>query len=298
QLIDGTRHFKKMDKSLGNKRHEMSPDHIAEIVHLYAENDQDATSTVIIEGKPQQRICSKIFDNHEFGFLKMTVERPLRLNFQCSADRIDRLSEQRAFGNLATSKKRKDTAKQKEEIKAGQKLQAQIKSVLDSLDETILYRNRDTFLKTLNDALKKAHIKVAYPVEKAILAALSERDPEADICTDNKGNPKPDAELRDTELVPFPSDIVLPLPLGYDNETDHDKLLELVKDHCEAYLEAEVLPHVPDDAWIDHSKTKVGYEIPLTRQFYVYQPPRPLEEIAGEIRQLEKEIVSMLGEVL
>jgi type I restriction enzyme M protein len=102
--------------------------------------------------------------------------------------------------------------------------------------------------------------------------------------------------LRDTELVPFPSDIGLPLPLGYDNETDHDKLLDLVKDHCEAYLQAEVLPHVPD-AWIDHSKTKVGYEVPLTRQFYVYQPPRPLEEIAGEISQLEKEI-SMLSEVL
>jgi type I restriction enzyme M protein len=52
------------------------------------------------------------------------------------------------------------------------------------------------------------------------------------------------------------------------------------------------------DAWIDHSKTKVGYEIPLTRHFYVYQPPRPLGVIAGEISQLEKEIVAMLGEVV
>lgn len=173
QLIDGTRHFKKMDKSLGNKRNEMSPDHIAEIVRLYAENDHDAESTVIIDGKPQQRICSKIFDNREFGFLKMTVERPLRLNFLCSADRIDKLEEQRAFVNLAKSRKRKDAAKQKEEIEAGQKLQAEIKAVLDSLDETILYRNRDTFLKTLNGALKKADLKVAAPVKKAILAALS-----------------------------------------------------------------------------------------------------------------------------
>jgi hypothetical protein len=56
----------------------------------------------------------------------------------------------------------------------------------------------------------------------------------------------------------------------------------------EGYLKAEVLPHVAD-AWIDHSKTKVGYEIPLTRHFYVYQPPRPLEEIAGEISQLERD---------
>ena len=70
-----------------------------------------------------------------------------------------------------------------------------------------------------------------------------------------------------------------------------------MKDHCEAYLKATVLPHV-HDAWIDHSKTKVGYEIPLTRHFYVYQPPRPLSEIAEEISQLEKEIVTMLSEVL
>ncbi|MFN9708412.1 MAG: SAM-dependent DNA methyltransferase, partial [Burkholderiales bacterium] len=74
-------------------------------------------------------------------------------------------------------------------------------------------------------------------------------------------------------------------------------LLALVKDHCEAYLKAEVLPHVPG-AWIDHSKTKVGYEIPLTRHFYVYQPPRPLEEIANEISQLEKDIMAMLNEVV
>ena len=70
-----------------------------------------------------------------------------------------------------------------------------------------------------------------------------------------------------------------------------------MKDHCEDYLKAEVLPHVPD-AWIDHSKTKVGYEIPLTRHFYVYQPPRPLDVIAGEISQLEKDIVAMLSEVV
>ena len=78
QLIDGTRHFKKMDKSLGNKRNELSDDHIKELVRLYAENHQDSTSEVLIDGKLQQRICSKLFDNREFGFLKITVERPLR----------------------------------------------------------------------------------------------------------------------------------------------------------------------------------------------------------------------------
>jgi type I restriction enzyme M protein len=129
------------------------------------------------------------------------------------------------------------------------------------------------------------------------MTALSERDPKADICLDGKGNPEPDAELRDAENVALPDDIALPLPLGYDNETGQDRLLALVKHHCEDYLKAEVLPHVAD-AWIDHSKIKVGYEIPLTRRFYVYQPPRALEEISGEISQLEKDIMAMLSEVV
>lgn len=207
----------------------------------------------------------------------------------------------RAFANLATSKKRKDQAAYQAEIEAGKQTQIAIKDLLEELDGDTLYRNRDEFEavlnRELNKALKKADLKVGAPVKKAILAALSERDPEADICRDKKGNPEPDPELRDTENVVLPANISLPLPLKYDNETGHDKLLALVKDHCEAYLAAEVLPHVPD-AWIDHSKTKVGYEIPLNRHFYVYEPPRPLKEIAGEISQLEKEIVAMLAEVV
>jgi type I restriction enzyme M protein len=297
QLIDGTRHVKKMDKSLGNKRNELSDAHIKELVRLYAEHDHDAESAVLVEGKPEQRICSKIFENREFGFLKITVERPLRLNFQTSSERISKLDEQSAFVNLATSKKRKDDEAYRAEIAAGQETQAAIKAALQDMDCETLYRNRPAFETLLEAALKKAGIKAGAPVKKAILAALSERDPKADICLDAKGNPEPDADLRDTEIVALPDDIALPLPVGYDNETSHDQLLALVKDHCEDYLKAEVLPHVPD-AWIDHSKTKVGYEIPLTRHFYVYQPPRPLKEIAGEISQLEKDIMAMLSEVV
>lgn len=297
QLIDGTRHFKKMDKSLGNKRNELSDDHIRELVRLYAEHDHEAESEVLVDGKPERRVCSKLFENREFGFLKITVERPLRLNFCVSQERIAKLDEQSAFANLATSKKRKDDAAHAAEIAAGQEMQATIKAVLLSVESDTLYRNRTEFESLLTDTLHDAGIKVGAPVKKAILAALSERDPKADLCLDAKGNPEPDADLRDTEIVALPDDIELPLPLGYDDETGHDKLLALVKDHCEDYLNAEVLPHV-SDAWIDHSKTKVGYEIPLTRHFYVYQPPRPLEDISNEITQLEKEIVTMLSEVV
>ena len=106
---------------------------------------------------------------------------------------------------------------------------------------------------------------------KALLQALSERDETAEVCTDSKGNPEPDADLRDTENVPL-------------------------KDDVQAYFEREVLPHVPD-AWIDHEKTKVGYEIPFTRHFYKYVPPRPLEEIDAELKTLAGEIMGLLAEV-
>jgi len=297
QLIDGTRHFRKMSKSLGNKRNELSDDHIRELVRLYAEHNHDGASEVLVAGQPEQRVCSKLFANRDFGFLKITVERPLRLNFQASLERIALLDEQSGFANLASSKKRKDAAASRAEIAEGQALQQAIRAALQGLDSAALYRSRPQFEQALDRALKGAGLKIGGPVKKAILAALAERDPEAEIWRDAKGRPEPDADLRDTEIVALPDNLSLPLPLGYDNETGHDQLLALVKDHCDAYLKAEVLPHVPD-AWIDYAKTKVGYEIPLNRHFYVYQPPRPLEVIGAEISQLEQEIMRMLSEVV
>ncbi|MBF2046043.1 MAG: hypothetical protein IGS54_01365 [Elainella sp. C42_A2020_010] len=265
---------------------------------LLDDPDGIATSTVMVEGKPETWICSKIFDNRQFGFLKITVERPLRLNFQASQERIDRLWEQPAFINLATSKKRKDDKAIQMELAVGKQQQEAIVAALQQMNGETLYKSRPQFLKLLDAAMKAAGIKLSAPVKKAVLAALSDRDPTAEVCLDSGGNPEPDPDLRDTEIVPLPDDIALPLPLGYDDkQTGLDQLLDLVRDHCENYLKAEVLPHVPD-AWIDHSKTKVGYEIPLNRHFYVYQPPRPLEEIEDDIKQLEADIVKMLGTIV
>jgi type I restriction enzyme M protein len=301
QLIDATRHYQKMKKSLGNKRNELGDRHIAEIVRLYGNRKHNAQSKTGLmndkNGNSEPRVCSKIFDNRDFGFLKITVERPLRLNFQASRARIERLKQQNAFANLATSKKTKNTKAAEKEIAEGQALQQAILKALAGMNGKTLHTNRDAFEAALDAALKKADLKLPAPLRKAILAALSERDQQADICTDRHGNPEADSDLRDTEIVPLPADIKLPLPLGYDNETGHDKLLKLVKKHCEDYLKREVLPHVPD-AWIDHGKTKVGYEIPLNRHFYVYQPPRDLKEIEADIKTLESEIMAMLSEVV
>lgn len=293
QLIDATKHYQKMRKSLGNKRNELSPEHINEITRLYAEGKHDARSIFKSDGQPMESICSKIFDNHEFGFLKITVERPLKLNFQASPERIERLKQESAFEKLAESKKRKDEETIKAEQTEGRKLQQQILDALASMNSTTLYKNRDAFEDVLAKALKTAEMKLDAPVKKAILNALSERDETADVCTDSKGKHEADSELRDTELVPLPSTLPLPLPIGYDAKADNSELLDLVREHCEAYLAKEVLPHVPE-AWIDHSKTRAGYEIPLNHHFYVYQPPRKLEDIEGDIRKLEGEIIQML----
>lgn len=161
-LIDATKHYQKMRKSLGNKRNELgdgengTPDHIGEITRLYANFEHDQKSSLTVDGS--ERICSKIFDNRDFGFLKVTVERPLRLNFRASPDRLERLKTETAFTALSQSKKRKDEAAIKAEIKAGEALQAQIIEALQTLDPEHTYMNRDVFTKDLNKALKSASL--------------------------------------------------------------------------------------------------------------------------------------------
>ena len=120
---------------------------------------------------------------------------------------------------------------------------------------------------------------------------MAVRDPEAPVIADRIGQPAPDPELRDHENVPLPGPV---------ERFDEDPTARLAsppyRAAVEAYVAAEVLPFVPD-AWVDHTKTKIGYEVPLTRHFYRYVPPRPLEEIDAEIKALEEEIQRLLREV-
>lgn len=263
QLINAVEFYQKMRKSLGNKRNEIGdgqngrPNHIAEITRIY--------------GEFKESKYSKIFDNDDFGFRKITVERPLKLSFQATAERIESLKEVKAFANLAKSKRKKGSKAALAEIETGEKLQADILKALKTLDADKVYKNRDAFDKDMIAVMKAADIKLPAPVKKAILNTLCERDETADVCTGKKGNPEPDTELRDYENVPS-------------------------KEEIGEYFKREVLPHVPN-AWIDESKTKIGYEIPLNRHFYEYTPPRPLSEIESDIKLLEGDIVKMLGEV-
>jgi type I restriction enzyme M protein len=263
QLIDATTFWVQMRKSLGDKRREISPEHIkktTEIHQAFAEGEH----------------C-KIFDTTYFGYRKITVERPLHLNFQASKERIERLKEQSAFQQLATSKKKEANAKAAEEAE-GRKQQEAMLAMLSKMPAT-LYKDRPSFKKALDWAAKSTGIKLTTVLEKAILTALSERDESAEICLDKDGHSEPDPELRHTENVPLSESI-------------------------EQFFQREVMPHVAD-AWIntairDHKDGKVGkvgYEINFNRYFYKYVPPRPLEEIEADIRGLEQEIMKMLREV-
>ena len=126
---------------------------------------------------------------------------------------------------------------------------------------------------------------------------MTRKPSQAKPCIASLGGFEPDPELRDTEQVPLPAAIALPLPIGYDEKDSKAKLIALVREHCNAYLKREVLPYRAD-AWIDFEKIKVGYEIPFTRHFYEYAPPRPLAMIGQEVKDLEAEIARMLEGVI
>lgn len=243
QLIDGSQHYAKMRKSLGSKRQYITEDQINELVRLY--------------GRFEHTAQSKIFPVEAFGYRRITVERPLRLNFQTSAERIDKVLEEKAIQKL-------DSAAQQRLITA-----------LQAMDASVLHRNREQFSKLLKKTLNAHDVFPSTPHLKAIMGALSERDPEADICM-TKGQPEADTGLRDNENVPLGESV-------YD------------------YFDREVKPHVPD-AWIDESKRDkqdgevgiVGFEIPFNRHFYVFQPPRPLAEIDRDLKACTDRIKQMI----
>ena len=262
QLIDGRQFFVKMRKSLGNKRNELSNEQIADLTRIHGNFEDGETRDLTYEDpvthemRLRPRVVSKVFENEDFGYRKITVERPLRLNFAATPERVERLDDVKAFHKLAESR------------------QQAIRKLLAAHAEATggeVCRDRDLFEQLLDDTAADCEIRISAPERKAILAALGERDPDAQICVDRQGNPEPDPELRDTENVPLCEDIA-------------------------NYMTREVLPHV-SDAWVDVSKTKIGYEIPLNRHFYVYEPPRPLEAIKSDIQSLERDIVGLLSEI-
>ena len=245
-LVDARDHWVKMRKSLGDKRKMIDERQIEEIMRMYAD-----ASTIAADPSHPWHGKVKIFDNRDFGYHRITVERPLKLRFEVSEETLALVRESKAIEKLA----------------GAHALEAAIKPLLGSVWST----KREAWA-ALRSAMAEAGVlwPSGAPFQKALRDVIGVRDAGGEVQL-VKGEPEPDPELRDNENVPLDEDI-------------------------DAYVEREVLPHVPD-AWVDYEKTKVGYEIPFTRHFYVYKPPRPLAEIDAELKTLEAEIQSLLGEV-
>jgi type I restriction enzyme M protein len=206
----------------------------------------------------------KIFPNASFGYQRITVERTLRLRWSVSTETLELLSQEKAWAKLSEAEKADLTMKL---------------AALVGFDTT----KRSDLAKQLG-SVRKA-------IEKSLWELLAARDEEAPIVKTRKGKPEPDPDLRDNENVPLPIEQVT-----WAVDPTERLGSPSYRSTVDNYMEAEVLPFVPD-AWVDHDKTKIGYEIPLTRHFYKYVPPRPLDEIDAEIRTLEAEIQELLKDV-
>ena len=251
QLIDGRGFYRKMRKSLGDKRNELGPDDIRKITEIY--------------GSFEENEHSKIFPNEYFGYRRITVERPLRRVWHVNHEAIEAVEAHKTFEKLGKTAKAEDP-------EAGAERQAAILRAFEGADWP-----EDTFV-VFDDIwnhyrynLELEGLKPTAAIRKMLFEALGSHDPEADPIRDGKGRVQADTQLRDNENLPLTVDV-------------------------ERYFEREVLPYV-GDAWVDHDKTKVGFEIPFTREFYVYEPPRSLEAIDSEIQDLKRSIASLLDEV-
>lgn len=255
QLIDasGERFWQSMRKSLGSKRRTIGDDARAEIVRIYGE---------YLNGNAGYGDVSKIFDNEDFGYREIRVERPLRQRFQVTEDGIEALKSAKPF----------------------EKLQPEEQAELIHHLQNVFGHEPALSSKTVEIGLKKVSAsvstKIGAPLKKAIINAMSVRDEEADPELDKDGNPVADTSLRDHELVPLKED-----------------WQDYFAREVEPFVPDAWVDTTHRDA-ADGEVGRVGYEININRYFYQYVPPRPLAEIDAELKMLEAEIAGLLKEVV
>jgi len=245
QLIDARSFGQKMRKNLGNKRHEISEEARGRVMKLYKEFKENE--------------YSKIFKTTDFGYRQITIERPLKLNFQVSPERIEKVKAEGVFQRLDA-----------EEQKA-------VLDLLSGFTNKNLFTNLVKFLKIFEPYLKP--YKLSQAIKKVIIGSLSERDENAKVCKDDDGNIESDSELRDYENV----------PLGQDIYKYFEK--EVKPYVADAWIDKSVRDHK------DNEIGRIGYEIPFTRHFYKYEAPRNLKEIETDIEKIENELLALLKQL-
>jgi len=265
QLVDASEWFVPLRKNLGKKNCELSEEHIRRICDLVLE--------------PVETEKSKIFPNEAFGYWKITVERPLRLRVELSDEVLGRF--------------RKSCEEIKEEPLA---------DLMERIARTIgagPHLDFNAFMSAVERDVNSNGVKLTPKRQKLLQSELAVTDENAAPVIKKIHNPgkvqanplygfyeteidgksfvleyEPDSNLRDTEQVPL-----------------------LEEGGIEAFFKREVLPYMPD-AWIDESKTQIGYEISFTRYFYKPAPLRALDEIVADIRALEAETEGLLEQIV
>ncbi len=277
QLVDARDMWTKMRKSLGEKRKQISDTQTDEIVRLYGD---------FTEGEHV-----KIFPNEAFGFMRITVERPLRVRWAVNDDTIAAVAGDKKIAKLDAQNRAVLDSTLRRASGASAASPSEMEQILVPVALKVWDEEHDWITEGGQTGDLAWALEITKSQAKSILAALTVPDPDGDPVVDSKGNTQPDPDLRDNENVPLPA-----MPVTYEADVAARLRSLEYRTAVNDYMAAEVHPYVPD-AWTDHTKTKVGYEIPLTRHFYEYVPPRPLEEIDAEIKQLEAEIQELLAEV-
>jgi type I restriction enzyme M protein len=241
QLIDATAIFQPLRKNLGKKNCEFSDEQISQVTNLFLAFEETEQS--------------KIFPNKEFGYWKITVERPLRLATHVTPERV-------AMFKSTADERLHEPAELLAKIAGGKN---------PHLDFNDVKRKFETAIENLDIKLRATEFK-------NIFSAFAIKDPLAEPVVKKKTKKgieyEPDPDLRDTEQIPLLED-----------------------GGIKAFFEREVLPHA-SDAWIDDSKTLVGYEISFTRHFYKPPPIRTLEQIRTELETLQAESEGLLDQIV
>ena len=243
-------------RSLGDKRRHMTASQIEEIVRLY--------------GRFEDNERSKVFDNADFGYTRVTVERPLHLRYQMTVEDKARFLD--SCPHLLDDVQTIDKALGREPQHDWNAVWAQISDILHQ---------------------RKSRWKATE--QKLFRSVFTRKDPNAEPV--RLPSPNGSKGPRKTFSLPLGEDWGEDAVFAYEPDPDLRDFENVpLKDDIDAYFGREVRPHVPD-AWMDRSKDKVGYEINFNRHFYRYTPPRPLEEIDAELKQAEEEVMRLLREV-
>jgi type I restriction enzyme M protein len=268
QLIDATQWFSKLRRNLGQKNCEMRSEDIQKIIDAFLAFEETEQS--------------KIFPNEAFGYWKVTVERPLRLKVDLSPKAVERfhkaceIAKEKPLGNL-----------------------------IDRVATTLSpgpHMDYNRFEEAVKADAEEHNLKLTPKRLKFIQAELAVRDEQAKPVVRKKSklkkgeSPPENAALYGQYLIEEDGKQFIVEYEADSDLRDTEQIPLLEEGGIEAFIQREVLPHVPD-AWIDASKIAVGYEIPFTRHFYKYQPLRSLKEITADIRTLEEETEGLLEQI-